>query len=283
MRKNDGIVCDTAASVEMRRVSLDADDVGVYADSCSVTIADSTLKTYGFGGAVVQSTNATVTVENSTVTNSMVMGQTGILAAGTNLSVKTTTIRETYLAIDASNGSTTVERALLIGNAGGGMRIVDSFFTIRNNVIVNNGGPMRTLGGVEILNNSALPTQIFEFNTLAGNVTESGAAASGVSCTVTQAAVAHSNIIWSNDGNGAPAVAGNCSWEYSNIQGGVSGTGNIDMDPKFVNAPAGNYQLTAGSPCRDAGDPNATTNEDYAGAPRPVGGRHDMGALEFAP
>ncbi len=75
-------------------------------------------------------------------------------------------------------------------------------------------------------------------------------------------------------------------WEtqitYSNIQGGVGGTGNIDADPYFANPAAGDYRLVYPSPCLDAGDPAYTPdpNEyDVAGNPRVVG-VIDMGAYE---
>jgi len=60
------------------------------------------------------------------------------------------------------------------------------------------------------------------------------------------------------------------------------GTGNISNEPLFVNLSAGDYHLTASSPCINAGDnsffPNST---DLDGNPRIVGGIVDMGAYEF--
>lgn len=43
---------------------------------------------------------------------------------------------------------------------------------------------------------------------------------------------------------------------HSNVEGGWSGAGafNIDADPLYADAPAGNYRLLDGSPCIDAGD-----------------------------
>ena len=57
---------------------------------------------------------------------------------------------------------------------------------------------------------------------------------------------------------------------YSCIQGGWEGTGNIDADPLFVNAAAGDYRLQAGSPCINTGDPSLTDSD---------GSRSDMGAI----
>jgi len=51
------------------------------------------------------------------------------------------------------------------------------------------------------------------------------------------------------------------------------GEGNISEDPRFLDLEARKLELTASSPCRDSGDPQA--------APDPDGSRSDMGALPF--
>jgi len=40
---------------------------------------------------------------------------------------------------------------------------------------------------------------------------------------------------------------------YSDVQGGYAGTGNINADPMFADAGSGDYHLTLGSPCINAG------------------------------
>jgi hypothetical protein len=84
--------------------------------------------------------------------------------------------------------------------------------------------------------------------------------------------------------NGATQVvnAGTaCAFTYSNI-GPMKypGMGNLEGDPKFLNPTAGNYGLKPDSPCVNAADPAATVTLDYAGDPRPAGGRADIGADE---
>ena len=73
--------------------------------------------------------------------------------------------------------------------------------------------------------------------------------------------------------------------EYSNVQGGWEGEGNIDIDPEFIDK-WGDYHLLMSSPCVDAGDPAFVAEEgevDIDGEPRVMGGRVDMGADEVGP
>jgi len=84
---------------------------------------------------------------------------------------------------------------------------------------------------------------------------------------------------------------------YSNFQDGEEGIqlggnmqinwleGNIDSIPQFVAGEPFSYQLTEGSPCIDAGNPDTTglnlPELDLAGNPRIVGDTIDMGAYEW--
>ena len=90
------------------------------------------------------------------------------------------------------------------------------------------------------------------------------------------------NILWGdspseiyNASSSSPSVA------YSDIQGGFTGTGNIDADPKFVDAANEDYHLQQGSPCIDTGTPSGAPATDLEGNPRPQGAGYDMGAYEF--
>lgn len=74
---------------------------------------------------------------------------------------------------------------------------------------------------------------------------------------------------------------------FCDVQGGLAGVavtnaaaldwgpGNIDADPLFKDAPAGDFRLSGGSPCIDSGDP--------ASAPDADGTPADMGAVPFSP
>jgi hypothetical protein len=71
-------------------------------------------------------------------------------------------------------------------------------------------------------------------------------------------------IVWDNAG-GAMAVSGTSTPVviYSDIEGGYTGEGNIDIDPLFTDAAAGDYTLTPCSPAIDAGDPIEILLADY--------------------
>lgn len=83
---------------------------------------------------------------------------------------------------------------------------------------------------------------------------------------------------------------------HSNIPGGWPGTGNVDVDPMFVDSANGDFRLKAGSPCRDRGDNAAlpvdvadlggngdrteSLPQDLARGTRVDGSAVDMGAFE---
>ena len=62
-------------------------------------------------------------------------------------------------------------------------------------------------------------------------------------------------------------------------KGWAGKNGNINSDPLLVNAPAGDYHLTAGSPAINAGTTIGAPSYDLNGAPRDA--QPDMGAFEF--
>jgi hypothetical protein len=70
------------------------------------------------------------------------------------------------------------------------------------------------------------------------------------------------------------SVSGDVIVQWSDVQGGWPGTGNIDADPLWADAANGDFSLLPGSPCIDTGSPFL---ED------PDGSILDMGALPYDP
>ena len=71
-------------------------------------------------------------------------------------------------------------------------------------------------------------------------------------------------VVWSNSPD---QIAGTAHVTYSNIQDGYPGEGNISSNPLFTDPTSGDYRLSPGSPCIDAGDstavpPGITTDLD---------------------
>ncbi len=230
----------------------DAD--GVRCTSASIEMLGVTIS--GNQGAGVDASDCTVTVRDSTISSNDDGGAS------------------------CSAGELTIEQTTIRANGGGGVEIAGAPFTLRNNFIVQNGGSSTPYGGLTIDNPTSASPQVFEFNTVAASEAQAGAQAAGVYCQVTTALTANSNIVYPTIG-GAPAVAGNCAWSYSDIEGGPTGTGNLDVDPEYVDSDNGNFHLKTTSPCKNTADPAASLAIDVDGDPRPQGGRSDMGADEI--
>ena len=94
-------------------------------------------------------------------------------------------------------------------------------------------------------------------------------------------------IVWGNTSSGGgPNFSVSGTVTSSDIEGGSTGTGNISVDPKFVNQVTGNLHLIVGSPCINAGTLAVPTgfpfpSTDVDGGKRIIGIAPDMGAYEY--
>ena len=90
-------------------------------------------------------------------------------------------------------------------------------------------------------------------------------------------------IVSGNSPGGTQNIGGTSGYtiQYT-CSPGLNGSGNMTNDPQFVSAPAGNYRLSANSPCINTGTNQAwmTGKTDLDGNPRIITGTVDMGAYE---
>ena len=114
--------------------------------------------------------------------------------------------------------------------------------------------------------------------TISGNRSESGGGA--ISSSDSFPSIMNC-ILWGDAAPSGPEIyasSGTPMVTYSDVQGGWPGEGNIDADPLWIGT--GDYHLTAGSPCIDAGT-DAGVYTDSDGDVRPQGASFDMGADEY--
>ncbi|MBN1945241.1 MAG: lamin tail domain-containing protein [Bradymonadales bacterium] len=154
---------------------------------------------------------------------------------------------------------------------------------IANNLILFNN-----LTGIRIFTDSS-PTVIH--NTIIGNGFGANldACGGGVCSYMTTDDVVVNNIIVSNNAGiirqtyAASANYNNLVWgntiDYADLA--APGSGDISLDPLFLNPGAGDFRLRTGSPAIDAGADTVTSDTDLDGMSRPQGGRPDLGAYEF--
>lgn len=117
-------------------------------------------------------------------------------------------------------------------------------------------------------------------------------------CCLTSSSTITNTILWDNDAPTGPEIwmgAANLTISYSDVDGGQSscyvdpgstlnwGTGMIDANPLFVDAPNGDFHLTCLSPCYGAGDNSAQSlpSVDFEGDPRVIHDNVEIGADEF--
>lgn len=202
------------------------------------------------------------------------------------------------IAIEKGSSPTIKNCSILKNTAtvrGGGISIDDSSPVIVNCVLAGNTAPLTGNGGA-ISCSGASP--IITNTTITGN--QAGTSGGAIYCANASAPVITNSILWGNtagdsavalgdeiavpDGDaGAPVVT------YSDVQGSYIGTGNLDVDPRFVDASIGDYHLvgTGDTPslCIDVGN-NAAPEipaTDKDGYNRIMNSVVDLGAYEFNP
>ena len=274
-----GVYCN-GATVRVVDVTIsDTKGAALYSQGCKLLeVVRGTIQN-GAGSALnTAAVPAKITIDGTTVTGNA----SGISAFGSNVELvmrRATVSGIPGTAVSAGGGAIlTLEQSVIKGSTFG-VSINGAAFTIRNNIVVENGTTTGAFGGVALKNINDRTPQIFEFNTVANNA--GGTLARNISCnaTATTPITIDSSIAFGGTG-AAPSYANvaNCSVNYSNVEGGVAGTGNINVAPTFKSA--SDYHLLMTSAGVSAANPNATLNVDFDGESRPNGAGREMGADE---
>lgn len=262
---------------------------GMFNDGCSPTVSNCTFlnnsASYG-GGGMTNFYSASPTITNCTFSGNDAQWGGG-MSGGESTSVITDCLFSGNSAssdgggIYSSSCSLTVTNCVFSTNSvdvneswerrGGAMFNAVCSSTITNCIFSNNscqdGGGMYNLFSSSL----AITNCTFLGNSL-------GSALHNYDCspTVTNC------ILWGdspgeiyNELGSSPTVT------YSDVEGGYSGEGNINLDPQFVNPAGGDLHLQPGSPCVDAGCSIGGLTQDFEGDPRPYGLGFDIGADEY--
>jgi predicted GH43/DUF377 family glycosyl hydrolase len=201
---------------------------------------------YSLGGGIYSGTKGKVRIVNNEVKeNSLTAPEAwggGILPAnfgGGNYLVCNNIISGNY--IYATTGGS------------GGIDIYNHSPVVKNNLIFLNSAPK---GGGACIENAS---PIFANNIIAYNT----ATGSGGGLEIVAPVPELMNcIIWGNSATTGSQINGTANVSYSDVEGGYTGTGNLNMDPLFRDAANGDFHLQStdcgysfNSPCIDAGDP----------------------------
>ena len=249
-------------------------------------------------------------VENINFSGKAILVASWFIFDGSEYTIQSTIIdgdsSGSVVAFNSQEDSNSVVRGFTLTRGyktyGGGIYCLNASPTIAENFIVDNacgrgrGGPGIYLGygsNAKVYRNVVAhcwgPCAIFlhvDCNAQLINNTISDNEWGGVSIQGDSYGYVKNNIVYNNapygmhaDAGGSADIAYNDVFgqdeNYAGIPDQTGINGNISADPLFAGPSVGNYHLTPGSPCINAGDP--------ADSVPPGGGiRIDMGALEFS-
>ena len=166
---------------------------------------------------------------------------------------------------------------------GAGVVIDYSGCVFKNNIVSGNAGGQNYGGGGFWMIGNGTDDILIENNTIVDNESEK---LGGAMYLWSTQLIARNNIMWGNTQSSGGQVylreGATADISYTNIEGGYTGEGNIDLQPQFADT---SFLLQPNSPCIDTGNPDAQFNdpEDPENPGNPLWPsmgalRNDMGA-----
>ncbi len=201
---------------------------------------------YREGGAILTAYSSP-TISNNLIIYNNAINHQGISSAGGG-------------GIRAGDGNPMIINNVIMFNKGlygGGIVLNYCGAKIYNNIVAyNSGGDNYGGGGMWFNGNNSHP-ELVNNNTIVANHSNLGGG--GVRFYPSCVVYFRNNIVWANTCNqNTPQIQGSTYVTYNNVEGGFTGTGNINQYPKFK---IDSLLLYSNSPCNDAGDPSFIYND----------------------
>jgi parallel beta-helix repeat protein len=269
---------------------------GIYCRHSSPTISNNTISqnSVEYDGGGIYCCDSSPTINNNTISENRAYYGGGIYCdegaspiIGNNKISGNIAIRSGGGGIYCDYSSPTISNNTIDGNStnydGGGIYCFDSFPIITNNIISGNSAEHG--GGIYCYYHSS-PT--ISNNTIVGN--NAGYGGGGIYSCMSSSPIISNNVIAFNQGGiygGASVLRNNCVFNppYKNYSDLSVTPTDIQHDPLFVDLAGGDFHLTYGSPCINAGN-DADVQAgwvDMDGQARIIGSHVDIGADEGVP
>ena len=264
----------------------DSGGAGNWSDGWTMTNSTISGNTgHWFGGGILFAWSHPTLINCTISDNTSCWGGGGIMGLESGFTIKESMVSDNYGGgifvwgpLYGIEGPV-IQDCLVTGNQTGG-DVGGIFFqedvdaTITRTYVVDNYAS-GYVSGIGVLGSSATLDKV----TVSGNSSGAGGSLGGGNGATVDMT---NSIFWNNTGDDDWDEFVNIGFlnvTYSNIEGGVSGAGNINIDPLFTDSDNGDFTLQPESPCIDAGsadlDGDGTDDIGYAGdAP-------DMGAFEL--
>ena len=272
---------------------------------------DTTGTNYGQGGGMyLTGTDKVTTFTGGSISGNEAGNGGGIyIAGGADLTIDGGAVVSSNIVDNGSGGgvsingagsSLTCSKAYIKGNDarqyGGGIYNADGTVELTNCNVTGNvaddfsysrGGGIYTTNPTDPDPPDSPIVNIYS-STIAGNYawnSGGGLYHNGGSTTATN------SIFWDNAAaTSNPEIYGTITATYCDVEGGYTGTGNINLDPVFVTpaqagsgspTTAGDFHIQSGSNVIDQGTATGAPADDIDGDSRPLGSGIDMGADEL--